>query len=70
MNHVVVVLSTHLFAIIITNYGICNTQAMYVAQQSVQPFLIELICIYYSCTADEENRVNCTSFNGLLNTIK
>ena len=53
---------THLFTIIITNYGIGNTHAMYVAQKSMQPFLIELICINYSCAWQMKKTV-CLQFN-------
>jgi hypothetical protein len=42
-------LSSYLFTIIVTNYGICHTHAMDVSQKSMQPFLIELICIDDSC---------------------
>lgn len=46
---IVGILSSYLFTIIVTNYGICHAHAMNVSQQSMQPFLIELICIDDSC---------------------
>lgn len=45
---------SYLFTVVVTNYGICHTHAMDVAQQSMQPFLIELICIDDSCKWHEE----------------
>jgi len=46
---IVGMLSSYLFTIIVTNYGICHAHAMDVSQKSMQPFLIELICIDDSC---------------------
>jgi hypothetical protein len=61
---IVSILSSYLFTIIVTNYGICHTHAMDVSQQSVQPFLIELICIDDSCIRDMKKAV--ALFNLLL----
>lgn len=43
------VLSSYLFTIVVTNYGICHAHSMDVSHKPMQPFLIELICIDDSC---------------------
>jgi hypothetical protein len=51
-------LSSYLFTIIVTNYGICHTHAMDISQKSMQPFLIELICIDDSCMWQMKNPIH------------